>query len=35
MAKEKVFAVFGLGSFGMELCTALSERGGKVIAFND
>jgi trk system potassium uptake protein TrkA len=35
MAKqEKVFAVFGLGAFGAELCRALSEKGGKVLAFD-
>jgi len=35
MAKEeKVFAVFGLGSFGMEVCRGLVEKGGKVIAFD-
>ena len=35
MAKEeKVFAVFGLGSFGMEVCRGLIEKGGKVIAFD-
>ena len=31
MAKEKVFAVFGLGAFGMEVCQVLSQKGGKVI----
>ena len=35
MAKEeKVFAVFGLGAFGMEICRGLIEKGGKVIAFD-
>ncbi len=35
MAKEeKVFAVFGLGAFGMEVCRCLIEKGGKVIAFD-
>ena len=35
MAKEeKVFAVFGLGAFGMEVCRGLVEKGGKVIAFD-
>ena len=35
MAKEeKVFAVFGLGAFGMEVCRGLIEKGGKVIAFD-
>lgn len=36
MAREKdirkTFAVFGLGSFGMEICTALSEMGCEIIA---
>jgi len=32
MGKEKVFAVFGLGSFGFEVCRVLSEKGAKVIA---
>ncbi|MDO9547427.1 MAG: TrkA family potassium uptake protein [Candidatus Marinimicrobia bacterium] len=32
MAKEKVFAVFGLGTFGLEVCRVISEKGGKVIA---
>lgn len=36
MAKqEKVFAVFGLGAFGGELCRVLTEKGGKVIAFDN
>lgn len=35
MAKEKVFAVFGLGAFGHELCRVLAEKGGKVIAFDN
>lgn len=34
MAKEKIFAVFGLGSFGWEVCKVLSEKGGKVIAID-
>jgi trk system potassium uptake protein TrkA len=35
MAKEeKVFAVFGLGAFGMEVCRGAIEKGGKVIAFD-
>jgi trk system potassium uptake protein TrkA len=33
--KEKVFAVFGLGAFGAELCRVLTEKGGKVIAFDN
>ena len=32
MAKEKVFGVFGLGTFGLEVCREISEKGGKVIA---
>lgn len=32
MAKERVFAVVGLGTFGMEVCNTLSQKGGKVIA---
>ena len=35
MAKKKVFAVFGLGSFGREVCRVLSEKGTKVIAFDN
>jgi trk system potassium uptake protein TrkA len=35
MAKEKVFAVFGLGSFGLEVCRVLAEMGGKVLAFDN
>jgi trk system potassium uptake protein TrkA len=36
MAKEeKVFAVFGLGAFGNEVCRGLIEKGGKVIAFDN
>jgi len=35
MAKEKVFAVFGLGAFGNEVCRVLGEKGGKVIAFDN
>jgi trk system potassium uptake protein TrkA len=35
MAKEKVFAVFGLGAFGNEVCRVLSEKGGKVVAFDN
>ena len=34
MAKEKVFAVVGLGSFGRRVCEVLVERGGKVIAID-
>lgn len=32
MVKERVFAVVGLGTFGMEVCNSLSKKGGKVIA---
>ncbi|MBD3427175.1 MAG: TrkA family potassium uptake protein [Candidatus Omnitrophica bacterium] len=32
MAKEKIFSVFGLGTFGMEICSVLSKKGAKVIA---
>jgi trk system potassium uptake protein TrkA len=32
MRKEKTFAVFGLGTFGLELCKVLSEKGGSVVA---
>jgi trk system potassium uptake protein TrkA len=32
MAKEKVFAVFGLGVFGTEVSRTLSQKGAKVIA---
>ncbi len=35
MAKEKVFAVFGLGTFGREVCRVLAEKGGKVMAFDN
>ncbi|MFH1875211.1 MAG: TrkA family potassium uptake protein [Pseudomonadota bacterium] len=31
MAKERVFAVFGLGTFGFEVSRVLAEKGGKVI----
>ncbi len=34
MRKEKAFAVFGIGTFGLELCRVLSEKGGKVIAID-
>ncbi len=30
--KERVFAVFGLGAFGSEICRSLAERGVRVIA---
>ena len=32
--EEKVFAVFGLGSFGSEVCRVLAEKGARVIAFD-
>ncbi len=32
MERERVFAVFGLGRFGFEICKVLSVRGAKVIA---
>ena len=35
MEKEKVFAVFGLGTFGREVCQVLTEKGGKVIAVDN
>ena len=35
MARERVYAVFGLGSFGQEVCRVLSQKGGKVIAFDN
>jgi trk system potassium uptake protein TrkA len=34
MAEEKTFAVFGLGTFGFEVCRVLAEKGGKVIAID-
>lgn len=34
MAKERVFAVIGLGTFGLEVCSTLSQKGGKVIAID-
>lgn len=34
MAKEKVYAVFGLGTFGMEVCQVLAKKGAKVIAID-
>lgn len=30
--KDRLFAVFGLGTFGLEVCKVLSEKGAKVIA---
>jgi trk system potassium uptake protein TrkA len=35
MAKEKLFAVFGLGTFGLEVCRVLALKGGKVIAIDN
>jgi len=35
MKKEKAFAVFGLGTFGFEVCRVLSEKGGKIIAIDE
>jgi trk system potassium uptake protein TrkA len=32
--EEKVFAVFGLGSFGSEVCRVLAEKGARVLAFD-
>ena len=32
---EKVFAVIGLGSFGRQLCSTITENGGKVIAVDN
>ena len=34
MAKEKVFVVVGLGTFGRRVCVVLGEKGGKVIAID-
>ena len=34
MAKGKNFAVFGLGTFGLEICKVLAEQGGRVIAID-
>lgn len=35
MAKEKVFAVIGLGAFGRKVCEVITDRGGKVIAIDN
>lgn len=35
MAKEKVYAVIGLGSFGRKVCEVLADGGGKVIAIDN
>jgi trk system potassium uptake protein TrkA len=34
MAKNKVFAVIGMGSFGRKVCEVLSEKGAQVIALD-
>lgn len=33
--EERVFAIFGLGAFGTELCRGLMEKGARVIAFDN
>ncbi len=35
MAKERIFAVVGLGTFGMEVANVLAAKGGKVIALDN
>jgi trk system potassium uptake protein len=35
MARERVFAVIGLGTFGRQVCLELSAKGGKVIAVDN
>jgi trk system potassium uptake protein TrkA len=35
MAKEPVFAVIGLGTFGKKVCEILSEKGGRVLAIDN
>ncbi|MBN1686056.1 MAG: TrkA family potassium uptake protein [Spirochaetales bacterium] len=35
MAKEKVFAVIGLGTFGRKVCEIITDRGGRVIAIDN
>ncbi len=35
MAKEKAFAVIGLGSFGRKVCEVITEQGGRVIAIDN
>lgn len=35
MKKAKAFAVFGVGTFGFEVCKVLSEKGGNVIAIDE
>jgi len=34
MAKEKNFGIFGLGTFGLQVCNTLVSKGGKVIAID-
>ncbi len=34
MAKETLFAVIGLGTFGQQVCEVLMEKGGKVLAID-
>lgn len=34
MAKEKNFGIFGLGTFGLQVCNTLVKKGGKVIAID-
>ena len=33
-SRQKTFAVFGLGSFGAEVCRVLAEKGARVLAFD-
>lgn len=35
MAKEKIYGVFGLGTFGSQVCKDLNEKGAKVIAVDN
>jgi trk system potassium uptake protein TrkA len=35
MARERVFAVVGLGTFGREVCNTFMEKGGRVIAIDN
>ncbi len=35
MAKETLFAVIGLGTFGEQICEVLMEKGGKVLAIDN
>ncbi len=34
MQSEKTYAIFGLGTFGLEVCMVLADKGGKVIAID-